>query len=563
MAQKFGFFNARRNEDGTFDRVYNANDYSENLAVVISNGVLRSNGDDLKVTASGMMTTVAAGRAWINGHYYLNDSPFSFAAVTAPIGGKRWDRVILRMSKEVNDRNVTLVYVQGVEANTPVKPSPIRTENIHDLVLADIYVDTNATSVTVTDTRADADLCGWVYSTSGDNSFFTSLDKTFDEWFVEKKDTLSSVTLFKRYTWRTVLDIASTAVNFNIPQWDSETCFLEVYVNGALEHEDANYTLDGANSIVTFRNSLIAGTEIIVKVYKSIDGTGIETVADEITALQNSVAALESEADYAYHCNGINDNVKLSQIAEAWLNGGTDYASKIVRVYGTFGCSVPYAGAGTSTNPYRWISVGTASATNRRIVFDFTGCGQISLLITAGTHNVVFYGHNAHIIGASVIANQTATETVIHGFNSYSGAVYAEKCRFWFTAYRASRVGQTGTFVNCRASIANVTENSYCFLPFTDSLLRINGGEYYAYSGASSAQSAVVGQSAADSVSILNGVNAPTLARSGFYQTHSVLQWAGGGILSCTDLVSALPMIVVSGISNIRGTIAKSKAGLM
>jgi hypothetical protein len=100
-------------------------------------------------------------------------------------------------------------------------------------------------------------------------------------------------------------------------------------------------------------------------------------------------------------------------------------------------------------------------------------------------------------------------------------------------------------------------------LPFTDSLLRIEGGEYYAYTGASSAQSAVVGQSAADSVSILNAVNAPTLARSGFYQTNSVLQWAGGGILSCTDLVSALPLIVVAGISNIRGTIAKSKAGLM
>lgn len=561
MAQKFGFFNAIRNADGTFDRRYNANDYSENLAVVISNGVLRSNRDDLKVTASGMRATVAAGRAWINGHWYLNDSPVTLAAVTAPIGGKRWDRVFLRLNNEVSDRRIYITYVKGTESNNPVKPTPMRTENVYDLVLADIYVDTNATSVIVTDTRADADLCGWVYSTSGDNSFFTTLDNNFNEWFGEKKDTLSSVTLFKRYNWRTVLETAAKATAFNIPQYDAETCFLEVFVNGILKTETVEYSISG--SVVTFGATLIAGTEIEVKCYKSIDGTGIQSVADEITALQNAVAALNTEAEYAYHCNGIDDNVKLSQIAEAWLNGGADYASKIVRVYGTFGCSVAHAGAGTSTNPYRWISVGTASATNRRIVYDFTGCGQISLPITAGTHNVVFYGHNAHIIGASVIASQTGTETVIHGFNSYSGAVYAENCRFWFTAYRASRVGQTGTFVNCRASIANVTENSYCFLPFTDSLLRINGGEYYAYSGASSAQSAVVGQSAADSVSILNGVNAPTLARSGFYQTHSVLQWAGGGILSCTDLVSALPMIVVAGISNIRGTIAKSKAGLM
>jgi len=562
MAQKSGFFNAL-NVNGVYDRKYNANDYCDNLAVVIGNGVLRSENDDLKVTASGMRATVAAGRAWINGHYFLNDSPHSFAAVSAPIGGARWDRIFLRLNKEVSARSVSLVYVQGTESNTPVKPAPTRTDMIHDLVLADIYVGTNATSVTVTDTRDDADLCGWVYSTSGDNSFFTSLDNSFAEWFAEKKDTLSSVTLFKRYTWHTVFDTVSQAVKFDIPQWDYTTCFLEVYVNGLLVHEGVNYTLDGANSIVRFNASMIAGTEIIVIVYKSIDGTGIESVSDEITELQNQVATLNTEAESVYHCNGINDNVKLSQIAESWLNGGTDYGSKTIKVYGTFGCSAAYAGAGTSANPYRWISVGTASATNRRITFDFSNCGQISLPITAGTHNVVFYGHNAHIIGASVIANQTGTETVIHVFNSYSGAVRCENCRFWLTAYRASRVGQTGTFVNCRASIANVVENSYCFLPFTDSLLRIEGGEYYAYTGVSTAQSAVVGQSAADSVSILNGVNAPTLARSGFYQTNSVLQWAGGGILSCTDLVSALPLIVVAGISNIRGTITKSKAGLM
>ena len=560
MAQKSGFFNALK-VDGIYDRTYNANDYCDNLAVVIGNGVLRSTEDDLKVTASGMIATVASGRAWINGHYYLNDSPFSFTGVSAPIGGSRWDRVFLRLNKEVSSRSVELVYVQGEVSNSPTKPTPTRTENIHDLVLADIYVGTNATSLVVTDRRADANLCGWVYSTRGNEEFFQTLDNDFNEWFRGARDTLSSVTLFKRYNWRTVLETASTAVNFNIPQYDAETCFLEVFVNGILKTETVEYSIAG--NVLTFSASLIAGTEIEVKCYKSIDGTGIQSVADEITELQNAVAALQSEADYVYHCTGIDDNVKLSQIAEAWLNGGTDYASKIVRVYGAFGCSVAYAGAGTSANPYRWISVGLTETTNRRIVFDFTGCGQISLPIAAGTHNVVFYGHNAHIIGANVIASQTATETVIHGFNSYSGAVHAENCRFWFTAYRASRVGQTGTFVNCRASIANVTENSYCFLPFTDSLLRINGGEYYAYSGASSAQSAVVGQSAANAVSILNGVNAPTLARSGFYQTNSVLQWAGGGILSCTDLVSALPLIVVSGISNIRGTIAKSKAGLM
>ena len=100
-------------------------------------------------------------------------------------------------------------------------------------------------------------------------------------------------------------------------------------------------------------------------------------------------------------------------------------------------------------------------------------------------------------------------------------------------------------------------------MPSTSSIVRIYGGEYYAYTGDANKQSAVVGQSGTDAVTVMYGVNAPTVARSGFYQTNSVLQWAGGGILNCTDLISDLPMIVVSGISNIRGTISKSKAGAM
>lgn len=558
--QHSGFFNAL-NINGVYDRKYNANDYSDNLAVVISNGVLRSENDDLRVTASGMLITVGVGRAWINGHYYYNDTPLSFAAVTAPAGGTRYDRVFLRLNTDIAARSIELVYRQGTAANNPVKPAPVREGNIYELVLADIFIGTNATSVTVTDTRADKTLCGWVYSTSGDNSFFESLDNTFLDWFNEKKDTVASVTIIKRYEWRTVTTTAGNVYTFNVPQYDPETCFIDVLVNGIHETNGNDYTLNG--NTITFKGTLVAGTEIEVTVYKSIDGTGIMSVADEITELQNAVAALNTTGEYEYICNGVDDNVKLSQLAQAWLDGGTDYGSKTIKVYGTFGAKAAYAGAGTSTSPFRWFSVGTDAATNRKIIFDFSNCGQISLPIAAGTFNTVFHGHNAHIIGANVIANQTATETVIHIFNSFAGAVYAENCRFWITAYRSSRVGQTGTFNNCRASVANIIENSYCFLPFTDSLLRINGGEYYAYSGASTAQSAVVGQSAANAVSILNGVNAPTLARSGFYQTNSVLQWAGGGVLSCTDLVSALPLIVVSGIANIRGTIEKSKAGLM
>lgn len=561
MAERSGFFNALR-VNGEYDRKYNANDYSDNLAVIIGNGVLRSENDDLRVTASGMVVTVAAGRAWIEGHFYRNDAPLSFTAVTAPAGGSRWDRIMLRLDNSVAERNIALRYVQGTAADSPTKPEPVRSGSIFELVLADIFVGTNATSVTATDTRSDATLCGWVYSVAGDNSFFTSLDNAFTTWFAQTKDTLSSVTLFKRYIWRTVLDAAANTAVFNIPQYDEETCFLEVYVNGVLDVEGVDYTRSG--SIITFTNALVAGTEIIVNAYKSIDGTGILSVADEITQLQNAVAALNTSSGYDYICNGVNDNVMLSKIALTWLNGGDDYASATIRVFGTFGAQAAYGGSGTASSPYRWLSLGADAATNRRIVFDFSSCSQISPTLEAGTYNVIFHGLNVHIIGANVRVEQKGAGTVVRVFGSTSGAVCAENCRFWVTAYQDSLVAYTGTFTNCRASVANSTGNSYCFLAGGSGLLRLIGGEYYAYTGSSTgARSAVVGQSAADAVSMLYGVNAPTVARSGYYQTHALFQTSSGGFMNCTDLVSALEVGAADGISNIVGTIAKSKAGNM
>lgn len=558
MAERSGFFNAL-NINGEYDRKYNANDYSDNLAVVIGNGVLRSANDDLRVTASGMSCTVRAGRAWIDGHFYYNDAPLTFTAVTAPAGGSRWDRIMLRLDNNIGTRSIKLRYVQGTAANTPTKPAPVRSGSVYELVLADIFVGTNATSVTVTDTRANAQLCGWVYSTAGDNSFFETLDNDYNEWAERAKNDLASVTLFKRYTWRTTTSGMTGAVGFNIPQWDEETCFLEVYTNGIRVVEGVDFTRAG--NVLQFTNLLVSGTEIDVNVYKSIDGTGIMSVAGEITQLQNEVAALHATGDYDYICNGVDDNVKLSAIAKAWLEGGTDYSSKTIRVYGTFGAQAPVGGDGEMWSPYRWFEVAGDNYANRKIIFDFSCCSQLAIPVIAGKLNYIFYGIDAHIIGADVNVYEKTAGTTIIGFSTVAGAVYAENCRFWITGDNTCKVSCTGTFTNCRASVANTTGESYCFTPLTNSLLRLNGGEFMAYSGSAETVSAVVGHAAnvTNAVSILNGVNAPTFSRGGYYQTHAIYQYSGGGDIKCRDLVSALPVNAIYG-ADISGTITKSKA---
>lgn len=565
---KSGFYNAMK-VNSVYDRKYNADDYSNVFSAFIRDGVRRSGANDFNVTASGLVLTVALGYAVCGGRWVRLDADYTLDTITPPVGSySRVDAVVVRVDTRESTRAASIVYRTGTPASSPIAPAKDTTTGVSELIIATVLVSPSATTVTVTDTRPNTSLCGWITTPVGYDDYFTALDSQFDTWFEKTKQTLASVTLFKQYKWRTVLTDATSTVTFSIPQYDSTgTDIIQVYVNGLLEIESVDYTLSG--STITFgtggggTGSKVAGTEIVVLCYKSIDGTGLGTVSDEITELQNAVSTLADTNEYKYVCNGTDDNLKLSQIAQTWLSGGTDYASKKISVYGTFGCSAANGGAGTSVNPYKWISVGLDANTNRKIIFDFSCCSPINLPIVSGTVNTVFHGYNAHIIGANVIVNQSGTSTTVKGFSSTVGAVYAENCRFWFTCYQDSVIANTGTFVNCRANVTNANGNSYCFVPLDGSLLRLNGGEYYAYTGSSTAKSAVVSQNATNAVSILYGVNAPTVARSGFYQTNSIIQSAGGGLMNCTDLVSALTVTVTSDNGNIRGTIAKSKPGLM
>ena len=264
-------------------------------------------------------------------------------------------------------------------------------------------------------------------------------------------------------------------------------------------------------------------------------------------------------SSYTYVCNGLNDNQEITTLVNNFINGGTDYSSLELKIIGTFGCNngtqypVPVGGSGTSANPYRMFDFASG---NRTVTLDFTNCSDISIAIS-GVYANIFNGTNITIKGLNLKTSGTTSGTCIKVFGNGLNAV-CENCRFWVNGYQDSLIAYEGTFTNCRGSVSNVTGNSYCFL--TNDLLRVFGGYYVAYTGLSTSKSAVVGQSATNAVSILYGVNAPTIARTGFYQTNAIYQVNSNNYINCNDLVSALTLTVVSGYSNIRGTIPYSKA---
>ena len=585
--QKFGFFNAKY-QNGVYDRTYNANDYSDNLAIVISNGVLRSKLDDLKVTANGMNVSVDVGRAWIKGHYYLNDSEYTFDPVIPSSNGSRIDRVMLRLNNDIDSRSVLLTYVQGTAGANPQPPEPVRDGDIYDLVLANIYVGATATSVTVTDQRANADICGWVYSVSGDDSFFTSLDNSFYEWFKGVKDDLASVTLFKRYQWRTVLTSETNTVQFDIPQFDEDTCFIEVYVNGILDTEGVEYTRSG-NILTGLGLPLIAGTEVEVKCYKSIDGTGIMSVADEITELQNQMSAVQGNARYTYVCTGLNDNLYLSEIAKVILQGlynpaVLDYPAPVkafldnignsqyfaslpddaqigIDVVGDLGVTTPYAGSGTGESPYRWFSLGNDNAQKRRILFNFAKCNKIKVVCKPTSTNYIFYGTDLNISNVQIEAAAEGLGCAIEMIKgaTNTGRINAENCRFVINATSKAQIAEHGTFTNCYAYIVSDYWTAYCFKPKNTGLIRLNGGEFYAYGMTSTGIGSAIShtsESDTDAVLIANNIHCPVVTKTNYSQGFLSVANAGN-----TYINGVVTRLTSSGsYNNITGLINKNKA---
>lgn len=553
MAEKSGFFNARL-INGEFDRKYSANDYCDNLAVIIGNGVLRSENNDLKVTSTGMLLTVGVGRAWINGHYYYNTTPMTLAAVPATVGGNRWDRVVLRMNKNVNNRDVSIVYLEGTASNAPTKPELTRNDTIYDLCIADVYVTSGATTLVVYDTRSDSDVCGWVYSVSGDDSFFESLDADFNTWFENVRDEVASVTILKRYTFTRTLQSASNTLSITTSNYDPDTCFVEIFINGLYTTE---YTIASNSLTITFSDTLKAGTEVIVNVYRNIDGTGINSIVDDVEALQTAVESLDGTSAYTYKLTGTDDNIALSEIAQAFLNGGytagnistaaanflnkfnsswweslNDDAQITIRVEGqNLTATTPFEGAGTAASRYRFFSFGQIQSTGRKVTFDFEECQNISIVPSANTSNIIFYGTDIHVKNArvSVFTASSGINVDMIASSYTTGDISFENCEFSVLTTGNVTLAQNGTFTNCKATLRSSGGNCYAFTPKSTALIRVFGGSFYTYIKASGKLASVfyIGSGETDAIVMAYNISAPTTALSGYSQAYLSSAYAG------------------------------------
>lgn len=185
MPETSGFFNSKVLDDGSYDRVYLAENFADYFASFVGNGVFANKLNALQVIVdSAMNVKVRAGQAWINGYWYENDYDLSLTLSTAPTTGYRTDSIVVRYG--VTDRSIKC-YVKEGTLNT-ANPTPTRDSEYYELVLA--YVKVNAGTVTIsqsmiTDKRGDNSVCGYVTGLIDQidtTDFYTQLNGWLEEY---------------------------------------------------------------------------------------------------------------------------------------------------------------------------------------------------------------------------------------------------------------------------------------------------------------------------------------------------------------------------------------------
>jgi hypothetical protein len=189
MAYRSGFFNAKQNTDGSYDRTYDANDISNYLGGLISDGVVQSSADALQVGVeqASMQVQIRPGRAFLNNRWFTADSVIALPLTQAHGTLSRITAVALHFDE--TNREVVPVCIDGTLASSPVPPTLDKTYLLLGLVKVPAN-PSNLSKITVSDSR------NFVHALVNYDFNQEVLQKeyiqTFNAWFDEIKGQLGT-----------------------------------------------------------------------------------------------------------------------------------------------------------------------------------------------------------------------------------------------------------------------------------------------------------------------------------------------------------------------------------
>ena len=158
MAFSFGFFNSKN-----LDRVYTAESFTEYLSSIICDGIQDNYGQCFKLSSNGLNLTVDSGKAWIKGHYFISDTAYtidlsSYVNTSLP----RYVTIGICCDTGENYRKIEFEVLAGAPATNPPAPNFQNTNTKTYLTLCTVLINAGAKQLSVTDCRADENICGYV-----------------------------------------------------------------------------------------------------------------------------------------------------------------------------------------------------------------------------------------------------------------------------------------------------------------------------------------------------------------------------------------------------------------
>lgn len=162
MAFSFGFFNSKG-----LDRTYTAENFCDYLGSIICNGIQDNYGDCFKLTAAatGLKVIVGRGKAWIDGHYFINDARYSIDLTEYQDESlPRYVGIAIYLDTTEAARNVSLKLFPGTPAESPTLPTIPQDDDHARLLMYAVRINVGATSLTEHDWydyREDGNVCGY------------------------------------------------------------------------------------------------------------------------------------------------------------------------------------------------------------------------------------------------------------------------------------------------------------------------------------------------------------------------------------------------------------------
>jgi len=261
MAFSYGFFDSIN-----LDRVYTAEDFTGYLSHLICNGILDTYGDCFSMKSNNDLTiTIGTGRAWINGHYFCNNSAYTID-LSSYVNESLARYVAIGISCDTSDsaRLCQLEITAGLAANAPSIPAFINTDEKTYLTLGAVYLSAGTTSISKSNIRdyRNTNKCGYVRCILGKCKVSEILDKLDDYNSTVTKLNEKITTLQERLT--EVEEVSgSTGVVLVSAGQCGEKVFYALYSNGNLKltGTGATYDYDNGKSVF-YENDTIKSVSV-------------------------------------------------------------------------------------------------------------------------------------------------------------------------------------------------------------------------------------------------------------------------------------------------------------